>query len=279
MKADREEMMATLRSGLKEIFTAITGASWESIEAREEKVKALPETTEACPEVTHACLEKEEEQAPEVTEAVEEPQEILDGVMEVEEEPTPEETEVVAEVREVPDRATDEETGKATEDQTGELRLPVRRRRQRKKRAQENGGPRQKFAAFRGQVTRRAVPVLRKGGLPRRPGKKCRSGVRGRSITSQSGKRGRTMDNVIGGTPKGRTCEKRRWTQPRCHSGMKGRGTKQRPHLGRGKPLNEVLGQTFGLEVMEQSVGSSTRLPTPSIWLLWKCRPPPKRKR
>jgi hypothetical protein len=52
MRAEREtrheEIKATLRSGLKEIFEAITGASWESIEAREEKAKALPEKTEAC---------------------------------------------------------------------------------------------------------------------------------------------------------------------------------------------------------------------------------------
>jgi hypothetical protein len=34
---------------------------------------------------------------------------------------------------------------------------------------------------------------------------------------------------------------------------MKARGTNQRPHLRRGKTFNEALGQTFRLEVMEQS--------------------------
>jgi hypothetical protein len=58
----------------------------------------------------------------------------------------PEEPESVAEPKEVPESATEQETGQAAEDQTGELRLAVRRHRQRRKRAQENGGPRQKFA-------------------------------------------------------------------------------------------------------------------------------------
>jgi hypothetical protein len=104
---------------------------------------------EACEEGTEACLEEEKEPAPEETEAVEEPQEVLEGMMEVEEEPAPEETEVVAERQEVSKGAPDEEKFGATEDRAGELRLAVRRHRQRKKRAQENGGPWQKFAAFR----------------------------------------------------------------------------------------------------------------------------------
>jgi hypothetical protein len=90
----------------------------------------LPETTEACPGVTPACLEKKE--------------------------PTPEETEAVAVTEEVPVRATDEETSTGTEDRAGEVRLAVRRHRQRKKRAQIDGEPRQKFAAFHGRFTRRA---------------------------------------------------------------------------------------------------------------------------
>jgi hypothetical protein len=173
-KAHREEMMA----GLKEIFTAITGASWESIEAREVKVKALPETTEACPGVTHACLVEKKE-------------------------PTPEETEAVAVTEEVPERATEQETGQAAEERTGELRLAVRRRRQRRKRAQENGGPRHKFADFRGRVTRRAVPALLKGHVRKGPRRNRRSGVSGPGKTSGSRieNRGlrerRTKDNVV----------------------------------------------------------------------------------
>jgi hypothetical protein len=70
-----------------------------------------------------------------------------------------EETEAVEESREVPKGGTDEETRAGTEDRTGEQRLAVRSHRQRKKRAQENGGPRQKFAAFADSLP--AVPFLR----------------------------------------------------------------------------------------------------------------------
>jgi hypothetical protein len=171
----------------------------------------------ACREVTHACLEEEKEPTPEETEAVEKPQEVPKG-------------------------GTDEETSAGTEDRTGEQRLAVRRHRQRKKRAQVNGGPRQKFAAARRRFTRRAVPAMRKVHVRRGPGMKCRRrGIRGPGKTS--------------GTR------------------MKVRDMKQRPRLGRGRTLIEALGQTFGLEVVERTVGSSTRLRRPSIWKLWKCRP------
>jgi DNA repair exonuclease SbcCD ATPase subunit len=144
MKADQREMKAELKAWLGEM-----GASRESTEACEEKTKALPETTEACPMKTRACLE--------------------------------EETGAVVESLEVPEGATYEETSGGTEDRTGEQRLAVRRHRQRKKRAQVNGGPRQKFAAARGRFTRRAVPAMRKGHVRRGPGMKYRrSGIRGR---------------------------------------------------------------------------------------------------
>jgi hypothetical protein len=93
----------------------------------------------------------------------------------------PEEPESVAEPKEVPESATEQETGQATEDRNGELRLAVRRHRQWKKRAQENGGPRQKFAAFHRRVTCRAVPALIKG-----PKRNRRSGVKGLGKTSGS---------------------------------------------------------------------------------------------
>jgi hypothetical protein len=53
---------------------------------------------------------------------------------------------------------------------------------------------------------------------------------------------------------------------------------KQRPHLGRGKKFIESLGQNFGPEVVERTVGSSTVLQSPSIWALWKCQPPLNRR-
>jgi phage terminase small subunit len=184
------------------------------------------------------------------------------GRMEAKKGSAPEEPESPAEPKEVPERATEQETGQAAEDRTGEQRLAVRHHRQRKKRAQENGGPRQKFAAFRGRVTRHAVPVLLKGHVRKGPGKKCHSGLRGQTKASHNGKRGRiigrdqqpameyrspqkqnTKDIVVRDTPEGRVCEKRRQTQPRCNSRMKEWVMKQRPHLGTGKTFIEALGQ------------------------------------
>jgi hypothetical protein len=109
------------------------------------KMDAWLGKTEACPEVTLAYLEEKE--------------------------PAPDEPKVVAEQQEVPEGATDEEGFGATEYRTGEQCLAMRRHRQRKKRAQGNGGPRQKFAAARGRFTRRAVPAMRKGHVRRGPGK------------------------------------------------------------------------------------------------------------
>jgi hypothetical protein len=83
--------------------------------------------------------------------------------LEEEKEQAPEETEAMEKSWELPEGAADEEKFGATEGQAGELDLAVRHHRQRKKRAQVNGGPRQKFAAFHGRFTRRAVPALLKG--------------------------------------------------------------------------------------------------------------------
>jgi hypothetical protein len=84
-------------------------------------------------------------------------------------------------------------TNTGTEDRTGEQRLAVRRHRQRKKRAQVNGGPRQKFAAFRGRFTRRAVPALLKGHVRKGPRRNRRSDVRGPGKTFRSRIDGRSL--------------------------------------------------------------------------------------
>jgi hypothetical protein len=200
--ADNREMKATIRSGQKEMINAITGASRESTVACEDKTKALPETTVACPEVTHACLEEEKESTPKETDAVEEPQEVSEG-------------------------GTDEETNAGTANRTGEQRLAVRRHRQRKKWAQVNGGPPQKFAAFRGRFTRRAVPALLKRHVRKGPRRNRPSGIRGPGKTFRSRMEGRslkqrqTQGNVARETPEGRTDEKRRRTRPECNSGIR----------------------------------------------------------
>jgi hypothetical protein len=147
---------------------------------------------------TEACLEEEKEPAPEELKAVEEPQDVPIG-------------------------ATDEEAIRATEDRAGELCLVLRRHSQRKKWAQEKGEPRQKFAAFRGRFTRHAVPALLKGHVHKGPRRNRRSGVRGpgktsRRIDGRSLRERQIKGNVEQGTPRGRTCEKRRRTRLECHT-------------------------------------------------------------
>jgi hypothetical protein len=271
--ANPEETKATIRSGQEEMIKAITGASRESKEACEEKTKALPETTEACPEMTPGCLEEEKEQAPEEIEAMEKSWEVPEG-------------------------AADEEKFGATVDRAGELRLAVRRHRQRKKRAQVNGGPRQKFAAAtRGRFTGHAVPAMRKGHVRRGPGMKYRrSDIRGRGKASGSRmedwglKKRRTKVNVVQGAPKGRTCDKRRRTRPECNSGIRrlsktsgnrrgGRTEKLDQRLEAKRMHRELIRKSLDLEIARLIVESFIGLREPGNGTLWKCRSPPKRKR
>jgi chromosome segregation ATPase len=113
MNADKEESKAD-----KEELMA-------RMDSNQEKTETAINSLRSCLGGTGACLEEEEELTPKETDAVEEPQVVPEGA------------------------AVEDKFG-ATEDQTGELRLAMRRHRQRRKRAQENGGPRPKFAAFRG---------------------------------------------------------------------------------------------------------------------------------
>jgi hypothetical protein len=280
-KADKEEMMAMMDA---------------KMDYNQEKTETAINSLRSCFRETGACLEEEEEQTPEEMEAVEEPQEVLDGVMEVEEEPAPEPREVVAESREVPEGATDEEKFGATEDRAGELHLAVRRHRQQKKRAQVNGGPPQKFAAFRGRVTHRAVPALLKGHVRKGPRRNRHSGVREPGKTSSSRIDGRSLKqrqikgNVARDTPGGRTCEKRRQTHPECNSGIRrlnktsgngvrGRIIKRDQRLETKRTRHEATRQDQRLEIVKIAADLSVRLREPSDGTLWKCRPPPKRKR
>jgi hypothetical protein len=203
-------MMNRMDNNKEEFINAITGASRESAEACDGKTKALPEATEACPEVTHAWLEEEKESTPKETDAVEEPQVVPEG-------------------------ATDKEEFGATEDRTGEQHLAIRRHRQRKERAQENGGPWQKFAAFRRWFTCCAIPALLKGHVRKGPRRSHRNGVRrpGRASGTRIVKRDRhpavgyrsplkrrTKVTVVQGAPEGRTDDKKRRTRPECNSGI-----------------------------------------------------------
>jgi hypothetical protein len=274
-KANQEGMMAeikaTIKSGHEEMIKSITGASRESTEACEEKTKALLEMTEACPEVTPACLEEEKEQAPERTEAMEKSWEVPEG-------------------------AADEEKFRATEDRAGELRLAVRRHRQRKKRAQENGGPWQKFAAFCGRFTCRTVPALLKGHVRKGPRRNRRSGVRGpgktfrRRIDGRSLKQRQIKGNVARETPTEQMCEKKRRTHPECNSGIRrlskissnrrgGRSEKLGQRLEAKRMHREIIRRSLRLEVAKLMIMSFIGIREPGNGTLWKGRPPLKRKR
>jgi hypothetical protein len=233
MDANQHNMEATIRGGQEETVKSITGACREA--------------TEACEGVTHACLEKKE--------------------------PTPEETEAMEKAWEVPEGAADEEKFGTTEDRAGEQRLAMRRHRQQKKRAQVNGGPWQKFAAFRGQFTRRTIPALLKGHVRKGPRRNRRSGVRGPGkkfrtrIDGRSLKQRQIKGNVARETPEGRMDEKRRQTRPECnsdarklnkvsHTGKRGRIVKRDQCLEVKRTHHEVTRKSLDLEIAMLIVGS-----------------------
>jgi hypothetical protein len=192
--------------------------------------------------------------------------------LEEEREPTPKETDVVVDRQEV--------HKEGTEDRAGDLRLVKRRHRQRKKRAQIDGEPRQKFAAFRRRSTRRAVPALLKGHVRKGLRRHRRSGVRGpgRTPGSRIENRGlkerRTKDKAIRGIPGKRTCEGNRRTRP-----VFGNGLRQSTLVRNGMRSYAAFRQKFAPEAVRTAFKSSIRLREPGNGTLWKCRPPPKRKR
>jgi hypothetical protein len=163
-------------------------------------------------------------------------------------EPAPEETKAVAEPQEVPEGATDEEMIGAAKDRSRDLRLAVGCRGQLKTRTKRDGRVRQECAAAFGRPTRRTVPAMHKGHVRRGPGMKCRlSGIKGRGITSGSG--------------------------------MRGMIRKRQRRLERRKTFYDAIESTLGPEIAKTAVGTSVRFRKMSDRLLWKCRPPPKRKR
>jgi hypothetical protein len=212
------------------------------------------------------------------------------GRPEAKKESTPKETEAVEEPQEVPEGATDTEAIGAAEDRTGEQRLAVRCHRQRKKRAQVNGEPRQKFAAFRGRFTRHAVPALLKGHVHKGPRKNRRSGARGPGKMFRSRMEGRSLkqrqtQDVVRETPEGRTYRKRRRTRPKCNNSIRrlsktpgngGGGRTEKRHLERMEADREIIRRSLHLEITKLMIMSFIGLREPGDRLLWKCRPPPK---
>jgi hypothetical protein len=162
-------------------------------------------------------------------------------------EPTTEEIEAVEEPQEVPEGATGEETIGAIEDRSRDLRLAVGCGGQLKTRTKHDGGSRQECAAVVGRPTRRSVPAMRRGGLCKGPGKKCLRGIGGQSKASRSGKIGRIV--------------------------------KRDRNLDGKRTHREVIKKSLDLKIGKLLVESSVRYRKMGDGLLWKCRPPPKRKK
>jgi hypothetical protein len=254
-KADKE-MMARMEAKMESSHERMMA----KMDAWLGKTGACRESTEACPEVTPACLEEEKA-------------------------PTPEETKAVAEKpQEVPKGAKGEEAIRAAKDRSRDLRLAVRCRRRLKTQTKRDGRLRQECAAVR-WPTHRFVPALRKGGLRKRLGKECRSGIRRPGRTFHSRINGRSLKqrqikgNVAQETPEGRTYKKRRRTLPECNSGIRNRGARQHLLLKKGRILSEVIRQSLRLEITGLIVGSFNGLREPRNGTLWKRRHPPKWKR
>jgi hypothetical protein len=187
---------------------------------------------------------------------LEKSQEALKGVMEMEEEPAPEETEVVAETKEVPEGAMGEEAIGAAKDRSRDRRLAVRCRGRLKTQTKCDGRVRQDCAATIGQPTRRFVPALCKGGLRRGPGKKCRSGTGQKCRRSTIKGLGKTSGNRV-----------------------RGRIMKRDQRLETKRTHRDATRQDQRLEIVKIAADISIRPREPGDWLLWKCRPLPKRKR
>jgi hypothetical protein len=209
-KANQEKMDAIERKMMDKMdaIQATTDFQLEETMARLGETKASSVTTEDCEEKTEACLENSQE---------------------------------------VPEGATDEEAIGGAKGRSRDLRRAVRCRGRLKTRTKCDGRLRQDCAATVGRPTRRSFPAMRKGGLRRGPGKKCRRGSKGQNKAFRIGKR-----KMIG---------------------------KQRRRLERRRTFYEAVEPTLGPEVINLVFESSVGLREPGNGTLWKCRPPPKRKR
>jgi hypothetical protein len=88
-----------------------------------------------------------------------------------------------------------------------------------------------------------------------------------------------TKNKVVRGTPEAWAGEKRRRMRLECNHGISDQGARQCLLLKRERMLNMVIRKSLGMEIGKLMVVSSIRLQEPGDRLLWKCRPPPKRKR
>jgi hypothetical protein len=86
------------------------------------------------------------------------------------------------------------------------------------------------------------------------------SGDQRMAMGYQNAQKQRTKDDVICGTSKRWTFEKRCWVQPECNNGIK-----EQLHLGSNRAFNKTIRQTLGLEVIKLAACSSVRSPKMSV--------------
>jgi hypothetical protein len=242
MDAHYEKMRATIRSGQEQLIAKLK-ADREEMTAWGTETKACQEATETCEENTEAFLEKKES--------------------------APEEPKAVAETEEVPEGVTDEEAIGVTKDRSRNLRLAVKCRECLKTRTKCDYQLRQDCAATVGRPTCRFVPALRKGGLRKGPGKKCRSGIKGpsRMLGCRMGGRGLKQqwikDNVVRGAHKERT-------RPVFENGIRYQGARKSILRTNGRRVYEAFQHKFETKAVKTVVVSPIRLWKPGDWLLWK---------
>jgi hypothetical protein len=102
-------------------------------------------------------------------------------------------------------------------------------------------------------LTCRAIPASHKGYSHQGPGK----------------------DDIVHGTPKGWTYEKRHQAWPKRNNGIMDWGLRRELHLG----SKETFYEATGLEVVKRAVESSIWLRKMSVKTLWRSQPPPKYKK
>jgi hypothetical protein len=204
-------------------------------------MRAWRKKTTACQEATEACVESTE--------------------------PTSVETESVVVHEVVPKEEAAVQTFRALKERYEDRYLAVEHRRQLKKRTQGDGGSRKKLTAACRRMTHRAGTARRKG--------RCHKGP----TVDQRRRKYRTRDKVARGTSKGRTFGKRRRAQPECNNGVRNRDLKERLRLGSRRTFGRIFRKTVELEIAKQTVGTSIGLQKMSDRILWRSRPPPKRKK
>jgi hypothetical protein len=89
--------------------------------------------------------------------------------------------------------------------------------------------------------------------------------------------KGQNKDDVVPRTSKGRTLGRRHQPKPERKNSIRNRGLRQQ--LRSKREFNKTLRKTLGLDFVKETAGMSSRLRKVKNWILWRGRPPPKRKK